>query len=173
MTFPCFLLLMIYPRDVETIKGARKQLVAGYFWAALLIFITITMTMLVLGAKITASAKFPSYLLATEINVGIIFSRLEFLISTIWIFTHYIIGFIFLYSGIMGLTEILGLKDYRKIVLPIGLIVLLYSGRAFNDVIHAGAFVTLTWPLCIGMFAIVLPALLLVVNWIRNVLAQK
>jgi spore germination protein KB len=138
MTFPCFLLLMIYPRNVETIKGARRPLIVGYLWAALLIFVTITMTLLVLGARLTASANFPSYLLATEIDVGIIFSRLEFMISTVWIFTHlYHRLFVFLYAGLMGLTEILGLRDYRKIVLPVGLIVLVYSGVAFNDVIHS------------------------------------
>lgn len=171
LTFPSFLLLMIYPKNVININDAKKSIVKGYLWASMLVFITTLMTLLVLGAKITASAKFPAYLLATEIDVGIIFSRLEFLISTIWIFTNYIIGLLFFYAGLMGLTELLGLKDYRKIVLPMGLIVLVVSGIAFPDVIYVSEWLLLSWPLVSVTICVLLPAMLLLISWFKKQLA--
>lgn len=168
LTFPCYLLLMIYPVLITNIKEARKSLIHGYLWASLLVFIIILMCILVLGAALTATSQFPPFKMANEIDIGPIFSRLEFLISTIWIFSDYIIGMLFLYAGIMGLSELLGLVDYKKIVLPFGLIFFVLSGVVIPDVYYASDWLIFGSPLSNATFCLLLPVIILIVSWIKK-----
>lgn len=167
-TFHLIILMMIYPNNIDNISGARKSLFKGYFWASLIIFITILMSTLILGSTITAKSQYPMYLLAKEINVGTIFTRLEFLISTLWVITLFMIGTLFFYAGVTGLSELLGLKDHKSIVIPLAPTILVMSGVVFPDVIYQANWIQIVWTPYIITHGLILPVLLLLVFLIKK-----
>lgn len=168
LTFPLFTLLMIYPVNVTNIKKAKAAINKGYLLASLIIFVSILMTILVLGSGMTSRARFPTYILAKEIDVGVIFSRLEFVIIIIWIATEFTIGTLFFYAGATGLSQLLGLKDYKRVVLPLGLIVLVLSGVVLPDAIYQESWFSLVWVPYSATYGLVLPVLLLIISLIRR-----
>ncbi|SNS95334.1 spore germination protein KB [Anaerovirgula multivorans] len=168
LTLPLITLMMIYPIHLSNMQKAKKSLFKGYLWANLIIFITTFMSILVLGSIITAKAQYPTYLLATEINVGVVFTRLEFLIVAIWIVTQFMIGILFFYSGVTGLSELIGLKEHKKIVVPLGLIILVMSEIVFPDAIYQANWVNLVWPPYIITYGLILPVILLLTFCIKK-----
>lgn len=169
LTFPLVILLMIYPIHLNSIQKTKKSFFKGYLWANLVIFTAIIMSTLVLGSTITANTHYPTYLLATEINVGMILTRLEFLIAAIWIVTQFMIGILFFYAGVIGLSELIGLKEHKKIVIPLGLIILVMSEVVFPNDVYQANWDSLVWPPYIITHGLILPVLLLLVYLIKRV----
>ncbi len=99
------------------------------------------MSVLILGSALTAKASFPTLLLAAEINVGAVITRLEYILTIIWLFTQFMIELAFFYSGITALSELLGLKDHKKIAFPFGLVALVFSGIIFPNTLYQGNWV--------------------------------
>jgi len=168
ITFPVITMLMIYPANIKNAEEAKKPLLLGYLWAAGMVFVTILMTILVLGSAITARYQYPTYLLVKEISVGTVFTRMEFLVIASWIVTEVIIGILFFYAGVTGLSELLGLKDNKSIVVPAGLITFIMSGVVFPDSVYETKWVSLTWPPYIITYGLILPVLLIVVFHIKK-----
>jgi len=171
--FPMFLVLMIYPSVFPDIAKARVTLFKGFLFAALLATIAVIVPVLVLGGKMTASFQFPSFYLAKEINVGVIFTRLEFIIALTWIVTQYYAGLIYFYSCVTALSELLGLSDHKRIAVPMGFIISTISDVALPDGIYHLTWHTLAWPPFIMTFAVVLPIVLLIVFFIKKWVADQ
>jgi len=167
-TLPLIVIMMIYPVNTSDLPAARKSIFKGYLWTGFLIFIAILMCILVLGAEISAGSNYPTYLLAKEINVDVVFTRFEFVIAAKWITTNYIICTLFFYTAVIGLSQLLGLKDYRKIVLPLGLIVLVMSEVVYPNITYERNWLNLVWPPYIITYALVLPVMLLLVYGIKK-----
>lgn len=166
-------ILMIYPANVNDLRESEKSIYLGYLWSGFLIFLCILMNILVLGAPVTANAQFPTYLFAKQINIGNIFTRLEFLIASIWFTTFFIVSTLYFYSAVIGLSQLLGLKDYRKIVLPLGLIILVMTEINFPDEIYQinlSNLVLLPYDIT---YALILPIVLLFVSWVKKVYLNK
>lgn len=168
ITFPSITLMMIYPVNINNISEAKKPLLKGYLWASFMVFVTILMSILVLGSAITAKYQYPTYLLVKEINVGTIFTRLEFLIIASWIVTELVIGILFFYAGVAGLSELLKLKDHKVIVMPLGLIILVMSEVAFPDLLYEKNWNSLIWPPYVITYGLILPVLLILVFFIKK-----
>ncbi len=171
-TFPMIVLLMVFPVNINDIKGSKKAIIKGFLWSSLLAFTVIILSTLVLGTAVLAKSKYPSFLLLKEINIMNIFTRLEYFISVVWIITQFIVGALFFYSSVAGLSELLKLKDYKKIVLPLSLIVFIMSGVVFpNDVYNLNWLVTGWTPYSILM-GLIIPVFLLIVYGIRKMIAK-
>ena len=170
---PLIFLNMIYPVNVNDIKGAKKSIFKGYLVGMTITFISIIMCILVLGSTISASARYPIFLLTKEINIGIVFTRLEPLIISVWLFTIFNNTVFYFYTGALGLAQLLNLKDYKKIVLPLGLVVTVISGVAYNNVIYEINWDNLVWIPCTFTFGLILPLLLLLIYFINKYLFKR
>jgi spore germination protein KB len=166
--FPVITMMMIYPANTEKIQEAKKSLFKGFLWAGFFTFITILMSTLILGSKITASSQYPTYLLAKEISLGNIFTRLESIVAYTWTITQFTIGLLFFYAGATGLSQLIGLKDHKRIVIPLGLITLVMSEVVFPDVIYQESWDNLVWLPYITTHGLILPLLLLLVHLIKK-----
>lgn len=165
---PTILLNMVYPVNVKDIKGAKRSLFKGYMIGMVIIFVSVLMCNLVMGSTITASSRYPAFLLTKEINVGIIFTRLEALIIIVWLLTIFNNTVFYFYAGVLGLTQLLKLKNYKEIVAPIGLIMVVLSGFIYKDVMYEMRWDTEVWFPYIATFGLVLPILLLIVYFIKK-----
>ncbi len=173
LTFPVVSIMMIYPINTNNTVEARKSILKGYIWSCFLFFIAMFMSILVLGSKITSVVQYPTYLLAKEINVDIVFTRMEFIIAGVWITTEFMVNIIFFYSGIAGLCELLGLKNYRMLVIPLGLIVSIVSEFVYKDTIYQGKFNAFGWAPYGMTYGLIIPVLLIIVWKVKNMLCKK
>lgn len=166
-------LMGIVPYNIDNISEAKKSIIKGYLFAGFIIFITIIMSLLVLGSNITAKTEYPTYLLAMEINIGTIFTRLEFLIAIVWIDSIFIIALMFFHGSVVSLSQVLGLKDYKKIVIPHGLIVLVLSEIIFPNIAYYKNWINLVWIPYSLTLGLIIPILLILVFLIKKYIVKN
>lgn len=167
LTWPIIVLNMFYPLNTDHGSKARNALISGYLWGSSINFICTLMSILVLGGTITAKSNYPTYLMAKEISIGII-DRIEAIISFTWIITESIRMILYFYAGVIGLAQLFGIKDHKKIILPLGLIMLVYSGIVYPDAAYQVKWDSTTWIPLIGTFGAVLPIVILVISIIKK-----
>lgn len=170
--FPIVVVMMIYPAHIYNASEAKKSIFKGFLFAGFITFITILMSLLVLGSKITAISEYPTYILAKEISLGIIFTRLEFIVAGTWIITQFMMGTLVFYAAVRGISQLLGLKDHKKIVIPMGLIILVLSEIVFPDDIYQRNWVNLVWLPYATTNGFILPILLFIVYLIKRMIKK-
>ncbi|QTM00073.1 endospore germination permease [Iocasia frigidifontis] len=170
--FPFVLLIMIFPAKADNTFKAMKSFVKGYLWGGFLLFTSILISVLVLGSTITANIQYPVFVLAQEINLANIFTRLEFIVAGVWIITVLTKGIFYFYAGLIGLAQLIELKDHKKIILPLGLIIFVMSGVVFPDATYQSAWDSLVWPFFAATFGLILPIVMAagfyIKKWVFN-----
>jgi spore germination protein KB len=172
-TWPIIVLNMVYPLHTGNIKSPYKPLLLGYLWASAIIFICNIMSILVLGSNVAAQEQFPTYMLAKEINLGTIFTRFEAIIAGAWIISLFFKAALYFYGAVMGISQVLGLKDYKKIVLPLGLISIVFSDIVYPNGNYEAQWDSTTWIVWIATFAVILPMVILSITAIKKCAGHK
>ncbi|OPZ89435.1 MAG: Spore germination protein YndE [Firmicutes bacterium ADurb.Bin419] len=166
--FPILFLLMIFPANVKDIRKAKKSIFGGYLLGILEVFAGMIICVLVIGSELTTYLRYPLFTVTKEIDVGTIFSRVEALIVIVWLVISFFAACIYFYAGAIGLSQVLKLKDYRKIVLPLSLIVAVYSGAIYKDVPYQINFdIMVRTPASIAI-GFVMPVVLLIISLVRK-----
>ena len=88
------------------------------------LFTSIFLSILVLGWNITSKSRYAAYILANEIEIGVIFARIEFIVFASWILTQFVVNVLYFYAGISSLAHLLKLKQSGKVILPLSLFLL-------------------------------------------------
>ncbi len=171
--FPIICFTMIFTANIKDIKSAKKSIFKGYLLGMFELFTGMLLCVLVLGGTLAGEMRYSSFSITKEIDVGVIFSRLEALIVIVWLVISFYAALIYIYAGVLGLSQVLKLKDYKKIVIPVLLIVAVYSGIVYKDVSYQ-----LNWDKVVRtpaaiVFGFILPVMLLVVSLIRKKSAKK
>lgn len=167
-SFPLIVLLMLYPTGVNVQQSAQKGLYIGAIFGGIVLVTLIVLSILVLGPENTASRTFPSYALAQRISIGNFLQRIEIIMAFMWITSIYIRTFMYFYTTVVGLAQILKIKDHRPLIIPMGIIVIGLSQIAHPDIVHSTNYNNEIWPIFSFIFTILLPILLLIVVVIRN-----
>lgn len=161
-------LLMIFPAFVTQSKKAKKNFLLGNVIGGIVIIIITFLCILVLGSNTTVRQVYPSYALAKVINVGNFVNRIEGFMAALWILSLYFKMVVYFFAAVLGLAQILNLKDYRPLTYPLGLIVIALSTIIFPNIIYQENFdasTALSMSLVVGLF---IPLLLLIVYAFRK-----
>lgn len=167
-SFSLVLLLMIYPARVNVQQSAKKGFYIGTIIGGFVLITLITLSILVLGPANTASRTFPSYALAQRISIGNFLQRIEIIMAFMWITSIYIRTFMYFYTTVVGIAQIMKLKDHRPLILPLGIIMVGLSQIVHPDIVHSSIYNDEIWPIYAFVCTILLPLLLLIVAVIRN-----
>lgn len=165
---PLVFLNMVYPVCFENVKEAKKALFKGYLLGALTNLSTVTTCVLVLGSNLIANIRFPMYVTNKEIDVFVIFSRIEAITFSIWLGVSVIAAFSYAYAGIFGLAQLLKIKNYKNIILPIGLLLTLYSPFIYKNTAYEIKWDSTTWPQITFTLGFILPIILLILSVIKK-----
>ncbi|MGG4497972.1 GerAB/ArcD/ProY family transporter [Brevibacillus reuszeri] len=161
-------LLMIFPASVNRNKEAKKAFFSGTLIGGFVLIMIIALTILVLGADTTARQMYPSYTLAKKINVGNFLQRIEIIMAGMWFITIFFRVCCYFYASVIGLAQTLNLKDYRFLVLPLGIIVLALSLIVHPNVVHSEEYNKREWIPYATTYGLVLPLLLLGIQSLRK-----
>ncbi|WP_408008107.1 endospore germination permease [Pseudalkalibacillus sp. A8] len=166
-------LLMIFPAFVNQPKVASKSFLIGYWIGSVVMVVIIFLAISVLGSVITASYHYPSYALAKKINVGNFVQRIEAVLAIMWILSIYMKMTMYLYTVAIGIAQILKLRNYQSLTLPLGVISVIYSLITFSSVTEQQ-----TWDREVAVFfsytvGFLLPLIMLCVALFRKKMQKK
>lgn len=171
ISFPVISMLMIFPKHIEDMKKGKQALLKGFLWANVVVLVTILISTLVLGSIVVSKSSFPTVNLAEEIVIGTVLTRLEYIITVMWTVSEFGIGILNFYCAIVGFSELLGLNDHKKIVLPMGLVGFLYADTAWPNSIEQANYVNVWLPHII-VFGAILPFIMLFVFLLKNIFKE-
>lgn len=172
-SFPSVLLLMLYPLTVNVQHSVQKGFYIGTIIGGIVLTTMVTLSILVLGPDSTTARTFPSYALAQRISIGYFLERIEVLMAVMWIISLYIRSFMYFYTSVVGLAQVLNIKDHRPLILPMGLIVIGLSQILHPSIVHSNNYNNEIWPILSFIVMILLPIIMLIVAVIRKSKLQK
>lgn len=161
-------LFMIFPTYINNLKQAKKSFLIGTLIGGITIFLITSLCILVLGHEITARNTFPTYALAKRISIGGFLDRLESIIAILWLITLFYKIILYFYGSVLGLAQILKLKDYRPLTLPMGMILVVLSIIINPSSTYADEWTNTTWIPYVLTYGFLLPLVLLIVGYFKN-----
>ncbi|MBP1992238.1 GerAB/ArcD/ProY family transporter [Paenibacillus eucommiae] len=159
--------LMIFPYVNKTEK-LRKYFVSGALLGGIVLVVMIALSILVLGVDFTSRNMYPSYALAKQISIGRFIERLEAIMAIMWILTLFIKTSVYVYILQLGLAQVLKLKDFRALVLPLAYIIAASATVLSPNITYFNRQTTTYWPYFDMTFGVGLPLLLLGVHALRR-----
>jgi len=125
------------------------------------------MTTAVMGS-LTEHLTFPFFSLARYISVARFLERVDALIMVMWVAGVTVKVAAFYYAAALGAGQLFGLKDYRPVVLPLGVILAAWSHSMFENTRELVVWLSTIWPPYAYTFELVIPSLLLLVAVLRK-----
>ncbi|MBW5445135.1 GerAB/ArcD/ProY family transporter [Cohnella sp. CFH 77786] len=166
----CFTMLLPYlNRPAKGIKLGMMTLLAG----GLVLSFSSAMDIAVLGVDIAGRATFPLLMAVSLVNIKEFIQRMDVLVVMTLIIGDFFKVAVFYYAAVQGATDIFRIRDHRRLVYPIGLIILFISAiiaANFSEHIEEGNFALMTVFL---LFGVVIPIVLWGAAWIRKALRQS
>jgi spore germination protein KB len=159
--------LMILP-FVKQSRKARRAFFVGVFIGGMMLVIISLLSILVLGADVTARQLYPSYSLAKKISIGNFLERLEVIMAGIWFITIYFKLVICFYASTMIFSEMFRFKTAKPLYLPFGMIMIVLSIIVYPNVSYFMNFASKTYLPYAVTYAVIIPAALLLVAMIRK-----
>jgi spore germination protein KB len=155
--------LMIFPA-INRAQGSKTGFLAGYLMGGIILFLFSLFSILVLGDVLTARNLYPIYILAKQINIAEIIQRVEAFPSLLWFITIFIKLTVCFYASALCLAQTLKLKDYRIVIFPLALIMIILSLLAYPNTAYFLTFVSETWPAIALMYGFIIPLFLLIIS---------
>lgn len=152
------------PREAYRV-AALSILLIGFFLTA-----SILESLLIFGPNMTGHWIFPTFNAIRVVSIANFLERLESVVLMAWILGGIAKVGVFYYAAVLGSAQWLGLKDYRPLVLPVGVILVAFSillhGENIVEMLHYISLVEV--PFFLIVFEVGIPLLLLIVALVRG-----
>ncbi|MCR3921763.1 MAG: spore germination protein [Firmicutes bacterium] len=119
------------------ITRPKRVLIAGTvatLSAGALLAIGIIGTLAIFGPQLLPTFRFPLIMFVRTINIAQILSRFEVVVMVVWVAGAFLKTTYFLYCASLGFAQITGLKEYRPVVFPLGVIATVWSFSLFENI---------------------------------------
>lgn len=163
----CIAMGMFMPyhnRPEQTLKAKLGGVATG----VLLLLLVLLAIIAVFDVNLASRERYPIYRLASIIDVGGIFQRLEIVAMTIWVSAEFFTVIVLYYLAVLGFAQVIELKDYRPLTPIIGSIVLVISLLMFRNVTQIDASTTGLSPWLALSVEGLLTTFLLLVSLVRS-----
>lgn len=161
-----FLLLILMPY-LNNYKEARYAGYKAMILLGLVSGIDIIMALAVFGQQ-AANYVFPIHTLATYISVAGFLERVEAFVLALWVAGITMKVSIWYYSATVVTARTFNLRDYKPVVIPLGVIQLAWSLTAFDNVRQLVEFFEEAWITFSLFFEFVVPVSLLLLAVLRK-----
>ncbi|MGB9866355.1 MAG: GerAB/ArcD/ProY family transporter [Bacillota bacterium] len=161
---PCLLLLtphMVKPKQIRLVALGSVLTVCAFM------FLVVLLNLLVLGAGPSSLFIFSTYNAIRVVSIANFLERTESVVISMWMLSGFVKIGLFYYAAALGSAHLLGLKDYRPLVAPIGL-VLLGLAMLCRNIVDLMDFIKRVWPPYALVFEAVVPLLLLTVALLKG-----
>lgn len=157
---------MIFPY-VNIPAKTRKVAVGAILFSGAFLFTILVQDIAVFGENM-ATIIFPRYTAVKMISVGNFIERIDPILLAIWIMFGLIEMGVCLYAFVLGLAQLSGLKDYRPLILPSSIIMIVLADLLSANTLEILEFAANTYPLYAFPLQVILPLLMLILGSIRK-----
>lgn len=166
--FPLVIFLMFYPGNINRPDKTKWNFIIGALFGGIVVAILVLLCILVLGASATARQMFPSYVLAKSVSLFEIIERIEAVIAGMWVLSIFFKTAVYFYGCVIGLAEILAVKNYRFLVIPIGLLAIVFSTASYPNVAYMAYWDDKYWVPYSMIMGFFLPLITLIIDKIKR-----
>mgnify|MGYP002349358349 FL=1 len=173
-SFP-FAETVLFLSIADFVKPGDKPIriyVLAMLFSAVVLQVIIARNLMVLGPAVVSVEYFPSYAAARIINLGDFLSRIEGSISVNFMLAGITKIAVCLIAASRGLASLFGIRSWRSMVLPSGLMALMLSTILYNNTMEMFSFVK-AYPYYALPFEVALPAALWAASEIRARKAKR
>ncbi|TDF97979.1 GerAB/ArcD/ProY family transporter [Paenibacillus piri] len=159
-------ILFFFPHFAQVNK-TMKSLGWATFTSVIITLCGFVSILLLFGPDLTANLTMPTLEMIRYVKFGSFFQNLDPLLIVFWLYSMFIKISLFLYTAVIGLTHILGLKDHKPLstLMTAAMVILsLYMVRSVVELDHLLQNGELAFLLITEM----IPLLYLIVDWIRS-----
>ncbi|WP_284036885.1 endospore germination permease [Neobacillus sp. 114] len=160
------LFLMIFPAVNQT-KPAKKSFLLGTLIGGSVLTLVTLLCILCFGAIFSENQQFITYVLALNINIGGFWQRIEAIMAFIWFITIYIKITLYFYGSVICMGQILKLKEYKSLTIPLGFITLFLSLFINKNIVESDQQAE-WWTAFSLPFGLFIPLLLLILSKVRK-----
>jgi spore germination protein KB len=161
-----FLLAFLYPYINHPKKGLKSGLKVSVF--VMLILLYVHFFVLTLLGVSSVNQLYPVYSLVRAINVMGFFENFEVIITASWVLGNFVKVTVFLYVASLGLAQLLRLSDYRLIVFPLSLLIILLSYWDIPNIVVLVDYMTKIQPFYFVLVQTMFPLILLIIAMARR-----
>jgi spore germination protein KB len=148
-----------------------------YFWNLLIggsiILMVSVRTLLSLGVANISILYFPSYASVRLINIGDFLERIEVSVAMIFLFAGFIKISVCLYAASTGLASFLNYENYRRIVAPVGLLMMILSIIIYSNTSEMFEWANNIYKYYALPFEVFLPIIILILAEVKTRLARN
>ncbi|WP_336785524.1 GerAB/ArcD/ProY family transporter [Paenibacillus sp. MMO-177] len=140
----------------------KSSMISGF------LFMCVTVIVIaVLSQGVVSTLNFSSYFAVRTISFSDFFERFEVGVSVIWFIAIFFRMSLLMHVSAIGLSTVFQLKDYRSLLIPIGLITYVMAGIVWPNT--AVLFTTFRiWPFYAMIFGIICPILIWIAGHIKQ-----
>ena len=150
-------------------QEAQRIAYSAILLSGLFFLLSVVGILAIFGPALTARWMFPTLNGARMIHLANFLERLEAVIMVIWVFGAFVKISVFYYAAVLGSAQLLGLKDFRCMVLPLGVITVALSILLHRNILELAHFLGQVWPpYALSTFEVGLPLILLAISLIRG-----
>ncbi|NLN07069.1 MAG: endospore germination permease [Firmicutes bacterium] len=143
--------------------GAAALLSAAFLLAA-----GVVAAIAIFGPALVSVFRFPLHMFVRTINIGDILTRFEVIVMVTWVAGVFIKLSVFLYCASLGLAQVLGLRQYRPVVFPLGILVAVFCFLFFENIVEITEGIKSVAPKVYAIYYLVLPLLLVIITVVRE-----
>lgn len=165
--FTLFILIAYLLPFLSDEKKGRKWSIISVVFVAVTLLITNLTVLFVFGAT-TSNYVYPVLSAAKYISIADFLEHLESIVIAVWVAGTFIKISVQYYITALATAQLLNLSDYRFIVLPIGLLNILWSFWGVQSFSELTSFLGTILPLYTFWINIALPLFLLVIAVVRK-----
>lgn len=161
-----FIFFMYIP-IVKDPQNLKKAWWGGLTMGAVLL-VGVTIRDIATMGPFYSRATSPSFQVTRLINVGNLFTRMEFFYAILLIILMFFKVSVLLYATSQGTAQVLGLKDYRNLVPVLSVLIACFAMTAFNNQVAGVDWGARTAPIFNAFFLVILPLLTVLAYAVRK-----
>ncbi|MFE5324652.1 endospore germination permease [Paenibacillus sp. NPDC056579] len=166
-----FLLPYIIPYLRDREKGQKWGMISIFAIVSMLVIFN-TYTLMLFGS-ITGKFTYPVMQAARLISIADFLEHVESVVVVIWVAGAYLKIAIYYYVLVLGTAQWLNLGNYKPIVFPLGMLLLVFTLWVAPSLQDLSTFVDKAAPFYDSLVQILIPLLLLLIVLIRNKMSSK
>lgn len=162
-----FVLLLVLLPSVHGLQaGVRASYVSLAVIAAGLVLVS-AVSVSVFG-PLTQNFVWPFLKVSRVGSIGTVLTRVDPLVTGFWVAGSCLQLSVHLYGAVVTFAHLLGLRDWRPLVLPMSALVAVYAVGHLENTVEHNQMLSYFWPPYTQLFQLVLPALVLAVAALRG-----
>ena len=152
------LLAMFLPYLAKPEQGKRYAIIAQLL-IGFLVSVDVIAMIAVLSSNQAATLSFPTYSLIRDYSIG----RSDAFVIIIWVTSLFGKIALFYYVTAIGTAQLFNLKDYRILVLPLGILLAALSILVVGNNVELSEYISKSFPPFAYVFEYIIPTIILVV----------